>query len=306
MRSSAVAHQICSPPLLNRCVETCKSGRNDHIGVATKEPRLLVPCFIIALLLSACGTSQGYLGKARPDAEIATIKIDDSLLKNVSITSVDGDPFPSLSSGVTLLPGCHSLAVEVSHAGFYFPSYRGCATFSLPVEAGGTYLMQEHHASHISVSDVVTGRRIGGGSLRRIGVFAFCTESENASSAGCTPRDTMAGKQIRRLSNTCSDAKNPERPWEGYWQAAQHNATLTLVIDEKWVGGNFEVRGRKYPISGTVDDAGYVKAFYSNSPGPGGGTLAGTFPEIGIPDVGSAGMGRKLAMYQGKVFRLCE
>ncbi len=104
----------------------------------------------------------------------------------------------------------------------------------------------------------------------------------------------------------CDDPKNPERPWEGYWQAAQHNATLTLVIDEKWVGGNFEVRGRKYPISGTVDDTGHVKAFYSNSPGPGGGTLAGTFPEIGIPDVGSAGMGRKLAMYQGKVFRLCE
>jgi hypothetical protein len=106
---------------------------------------------------------------------VATIEIDDSLTRNVGITSVDGDPlFEPFADRVTLLPGCHSLAVEVGHAGFYFPSYRGCTKFRIYVEPGKNYLMRENYGRRITVQNVATNNLIGGGSLREMGLLDFC------------------------------------------------------------------------------------------------------------------------------------
>ena len=97
---------------------------------------LCIPCFL--LLLCSCGTVKMYPGPSRPMSEVAKLQPGGHLFRAVSIRSVDGRSLGFGNRYAEVLPGKHTVMVELTTAsGNVTRSIQREATFV--AKAGKTY-----------------------------------------------------------------------------------------------------------------------------------------------------------------------
>jgi len=106
---------------------------------------------MLLLLLTACGPAKKYAGPYLPDGEIAVIVPDDKMFTHISIISVDKNRLATNENDIAVLPGTHTLFLEVVldypflDKYLYFNQY---LTFT--AEAGHHYTL---HASILPMRD---------------------------------------------------------------------------------------------------------------------------------------------------------
>ncbi len=120
-------------------------------GSSRQAPFLFLIIVIFLLLLAACGPAKKYAGPYLPDEEIAVIQPDDKMFTHINIISVGKNRLATNENGIAVLPGTHTLFLEVVldypflDKYLYFNQY---LTFT--AEAGHHYTL---HASILPMRD---------------------------------------------------------------------------------------------------------------------------------------------------------
>ena len=105
----------------------------------------------LSIVVTACGPEKKYTGPYLPDSEIAIIKPGDKMFTHVNILSVDKYRLTTDESSISVLPGTHTLFLEVVldypflDKYLYFNQY-----LTFYAEAGDIYTL---HASILPMKD---------------------------------------------------------------------------------------------------------------------------------------------------------
>lgn len=76
--------------------------------------RSLILCLSLALLLTSCGYTKGYIGPDLPPEKISRITFSAGSPLSISGESVDTVPVSALNAGIDVLPGKHIASTSIS------------------------------------------------------------------------------------------------------------------------------------------------------------------------------------------------
>ena len=93
------------------------------------------------LLFAGCTTMQSYEGAKLPPEDVAIIKGSFGVINMASILEVDGNARSFFEEMAELLPGEHTVKIQVmsGFGGVFSPQYIGYKTLSFQASAGHTY-----------------------------------------------------------------------------------------------------------------------------------------------------------------------
>jgi hypothetical protein len=108
--------------------------------VKTEVINYIILCLLCLTLGSSCVTMQAYTGDQLPKEEVAIIKTNmESWFRNTWISEIDGKPVDIINTKIEVLPGIHTLRIQVKDSEFAQPVYVGVDTITFEAKAGHVY-----------------------------------------------------------------------------------------------------------------------------------------------------------------------